>query len=118
MEMLNPMVDIIYFGIPLFSLFGLFLVGYYLAWIDFRPKQVNKNEEYQKQHLYKPKKSSSNLDHRKLSDRELGLPGIDNQAALSEEDQRYSKMAELTREYSEASPEATAEVIRGWLSER
>ncbi len=99
---------------PLFFLFSIFLIGYYLAWNDFTPKSVNEEEENSllTQFNAEPVRKS-----RELMNKELGIEDIDNIGALSDTDQRRLKMHEVIKEYSTNKPEDAASVIKGWLSE-
>ncbi len=97
------------------ALYALFIIGYYAAWNDFQPKQVNENEDFSlgphsKYELAPTKKT------RALTDRELGIIQIDD-AVANPAGQRRNKMREAVVNYAAEDPEGAASVIRSWISQ-
>ncbi len=115
---INFFSELVYYSLPFVGLFVIFLIGYYLAWTDFRPKKASTNESLRVQ--YAPSMNTgSNFSEPKrheFTDAELGLHDLDSMGGLSESQQRKLKLTELTREFGATSPESTAEIIRNWLS--
>ncbi|RJP33282.1 MAG: hypothetical protein C4527_05085 [Candidatus Omnitrophota bacterium] len=107
-------VEMIFSLLPLFLLFILFLIGYYFAWHDFKPKQVERDERYPFSH---PMQFEPVVKRRELSRRELGIEEIGHSSALPAIEQRRFKMGQIIRDYSSTQPEETANVIKVWLRE-
>ncbi len=110
--------EAIYYALPVCVLFFVFLIGYWLAWTDFKPTKVTQDEYFnftpkQVHDVFEPAKKL-----RELNRHELGIHDIDDTGALPAEDQKRLRMEEIIREFSSASPEETANIIKGWLSER
>ncbi len=107
-------IEMLFSVIPMLILFGIFLIGYTIAWKDFKPKEISTNEEFElsSQTQYEPVTKS-----RELTDRELGIDKIGDFGALPAVDQRRVKMQKMILDFSVQRPEETAEVIKGWLSE-
>ena len=114
-ELLQSFADLMFSMLPLWLLFGVFLVCYHLAWNDFTPKRATGGEEFS---LVEPVSVEPVKRRREYTNRELGIYDIDDIGALPTEEQRRLKMEEIIREYSINAPEETATVIKGWLSER
>lgn len=115
---INLLSELVYFSLPFVGLFVIFLIGYYLAWIDFRPKKATNNESISIQ--YAPSMNTdlefSKPNKHEFTDAELGLHDLDSMGGLSDSQQRKLKLSELTREFGATCPESTAEIIRNWLS--
>ena len=115
--MLQLLQDTFTYLIPLFVLFGIFMVGYYFAWTDFKPRIPSSNEEWEAW------KSGEEIDFdpivkkRELTLRELGINDIDNRGNLSAYEQRQIQMKEIVKNYTIESPEDVANVIKSWLKE-
>ncbi|MDP8244023.1 MAG: hypothetical protein P9L94_08090 [Candidatus Hinthialibacter antarcticus] len=97
------------------ALYSLFIIGYYAAWNDFKPKRVSQDDDYalapRTQYELTPTKRT-----RALTDRELGLIHIDDSVA-DPAIQRRDKMREAIKNYAAQDPEAAAEVLRSWISQ-
>lgn len=95
-------------------LYGIFLIAYYAAWSDFKPKKVDMNEEFAL-----AQRASESLEPlkrtRPFSDRELGLISID-EAPVDRNEQYRRQMRERVAEMIAENPEATANVLQGWMS--
>jgi len=111
--MLEELNQFLFYSLPMLLLFGVFLIGYYFAWTDFRPKKAGKDEEFfavSNSPFYEPDKKK-----RELTDSELGLHDMNDYWALPAPEQRRLKMREITVSFSADNPESTAEVIKSWL---
>lgn len=97
------------------AVYSLFIIGYYAAWNDFKPKQVTQDDDLslapRTQYELTPTKRA-----RALTDRELGLGHIEDSFADPVE-QRRNKMREAIRNYAAEDPEAAASVLRSWISQ-
>ena len=106
----------VYTLIPLFFLFTLFLVGYYYAYTDFRPRIIRDSEN----ESFKITAFSSiepAIKKRELSLRELGIDELGKQSNLPIHQRRSHKINETVRNYAVDSPELAATVIKKWLRE-
>lgn len=117
-SLLDLVAELAYYALPIGGLFSIFLVGYWLAWTDFKPTKVKKDEYFHinpkhTQDFFEPVKTT-----RALTGRELGIHDIDDTGALPAEAQRRLRMEEIIRDFSSLSPEETANIIKGWLNER
>lgn len=96
-------------------IYSLFIIGYYAAWNDFKPKQVKANEDVRlaprAYYDIAPVRKS-----REFTDRELGLIHIDESVG-DPHTQRQNKMREAVIHYAAEDPQAAAEVLRSWISQ-
>jgi flagellar biosynthesis/type III secretory pathway M-ring protein FliF/YscJ len=106
----------LYTLIPLFFLFALFMVGFYFAWTDFRPRIIrdSDNETFS---ISAFSSIEPAVKKRELSMSELGLDELGNKAHLPIHIQRKQKMSDSVRNYAIDSPELAATVIKKWLKE-
>ena len=111
---MDTLVDIIFSLAPIAFLSVIIIIGYYLAWTDFKPRKISANEGYSIQ-----VEPVTNYDskRRELTNAQLGIHDIDSVGALSTTDQRRLKMSESIKQYSQESPEEAANVVKNWLSE-
>ncbi|MBZ0257003.1 hypothetical protein K8I31_13130 [bacterium] len=96
--------------------YSLFLIGYYAAWNDFKPKKIDINEDFR----LAPRAYydiAPIRKHRELTDRELGLLHIDESVG-DPHIQRQNKMREAVIHYAAEDPQAAAEVLRSWISQQ
>ncbi len=112
------------------GLFIAFLAVYAYAVLDFKPKAVFVGSRSAKNGKRRGKGRSSSdtqdwndeigmepiVKPRALTDRELGIPGLDLAGALPAHEQRLRKLHQHVNRYVEANPEDTAQVIKSWLS--
>lgn len=99
--------------------YAIFLVGYCLAWADFKPKHLRgsrigaapKGDNTLGISAIEPK-----IRRNPLSDSQLGLSSLDN-AMFDASTQRRLRMEELLRRYAEERPDGAAMVLRNWLRE-
>lgn len=106
----------LYTLVPIFFLFALFMVGFYFAWTDFRPRIIRESEnETFSISAYSSIEPTANK--RELSMSELGIDELGNHANLPVHIQRKQKMSETVRNYAVDSPELAATVIKKWLKE-
>jgi hypothetical protein len=89
-------------------------IGYYLAWTDFKPKQINANDDGGT--LRNPVSKSSPAQ-RKLTDSQLGLYDLNAQTALSPFERQRMMREDRVRQYTRNTPDEAASVIKGWLSD-
>lgn len=106
----------VYTLIPLFFLFTLFLVGYYYAYSDFRPRII-RNYENESFKISAYSSIEPAIKRRELTLKELGIDGLGNQSNLPIHQQRTHKINETVRNYAVESPELAATVIKRWLRE-
>jgi len=93
------------------GLLSFCVAGYIMAVMDFRPKEVSRDEEASEaMDLAEPVISS-----REMSLSELGISRFGDLASLPPDQQRRLKMEEHVREYSSTNPQDVATVIRSWL---
>ncbi|MBD3268310.1 hypothetical protein GF373_16715 [bacterium] len=115
-EFITEFSNLMYLFFPLFLLFLLFLVGYWFACSDFKPRTINLNDDFK---LHSSPETSSDFSEpkkRELTEAELGIDDIDNAGHLPAYIQRQHQMEKQVKEYSTASPDETAGIIKGWLN--
>ena len=69
-ELLQSFADLMFSMLPLWLLFGVFLVCYHLAWNDFTPKRATGEEEFS---LVEPVSVEPVKRRREYTNRELGI---------------------------------------------
>lgn len=108
----NALKDFLPSLLPLLILSAAVGVGYYLAWTDFKPKQINAHDDDRRS-----RNSAPDLSPRKraLSNNQLGLHDLNAQTALSPYEQQRLMQEDRVRRYSQKSPDEAASVIKGWL---
>ncbi len=115
---LFQLTEFIWEVLPLLVLFFIFLIGYTLAYYDFKPKPVFQNEEFSNRVKPKFKESEIENKQRELTHLELGIDELNSLGAAAFDTQKEIKLANMIRSYSTESPDLTAEVIRAWLNEK
>jgi len=114
---LNQITWLLFDMFPLFVLFFIFMIGWTLAYRDFKPKSVHDDERF----IFAPQPALEPIQNRKsreYSNRELGIDDLDNMASMPHEYQRYHKMQQKIRNFSTDSPDAAANVIKACLHDR
>lgn len=106
----------LYTLIPLFFLFALFMVGFYFAWTDFRPRKIHDSDN----ETFVVSAYSSiepSVKKRELTMSELGIDELGSNVVLPTHIQRTQKMNDTVRNYAIESPDLAATVIKKWLKE-
>lgn len=94
-------------------LYGIFLIGYYMAWTDFKPLPVTDSEN---ENLLQVNPTRIEPVKKPYTDAELGLESID-EASLPADVQRHRLLMDRLQNYAMERPDGTADVLRSWLKE-
>lgn len=114
-EVFVRFLDIISTNFPLFILFLVFLAGYWFASMDFKPRPIAINEDCS---LYPSFNTMPEIKKKALSNKQLGIDDIRNIGNAPMEIQKEKKMENRIKSHSADFPEDTANIIKGWLTDK